>query len=76
MVKDKVISIIAKQLNANAAEITLDTKIKSLGADSLDMTDIIFALEDEFSIQVDDNDNIGNIKTISDVIDYVGQKLK
>jgi len=74
MINEKVISIIAKQLNISTDNITLETTVKSLGADSLDMADIVFELERVFDITVKDTDNIATIVTVADAIQYVLDK--
>ena len=74
MTLEKVKNIVAEQLQTPAEKLSAETELKSLGADSLDMTDIIFALEEEFNITVDDNDNIKKIKTIADVVRYIEAK--
>lgn len=67
MTVDKVITIVAEQLGQDASEITAETSLQDdLGADSLDAVEIIMALEDEFDIEVSDEEaqifnNIGEI---------------
>lgn len=71
MVFEKICDILADQLEVNEDEITLDTLIvEDLGADSLDVVDLIMTLEDEFEIEVPDED-VENIKTVGDIVKYV-----
>jgi acyl carrier protein len=72
----KVIEIIAEQLGMGADEIEPDmTFVEDLGADSLDIVELIMALEEEFSVQVPDED-AEDLLTIQQTIDYIAGKLK
>ena len=72
-VADKVIELISKQLNRPAEEITLDKEIvKDLGADSLDVVEMLMSLEEEFEIAVPEEDAV-NIKTVGDIIKLIEQ---
>ena len=71
MVFDTVKTILAEQLDANEDDITLETSvIDDLGADSLDVVDIIMSLEEEFDLEVPDED-IETIKTVGDLVKYI-----
>lgn len=67
---DKVKAIVAEQLNVDAGIITLETKFEDLNADSLDVVEVIMALETEFDIEVPDEE-AEKIKNIGSVVDYV-----
>ena len=70
-VADKVIELISKQLNRPVEEITLDKEIvKDLGADSLDVVEMLMSLEEEFEISVPEEDAV-NIKTVGDIIKLI-----
>ena len=70
-VADKVIELISKQLNRPVEEITLDKEIvKDLGADSLDVVEMLMSLEEEFNITVPEEDAV-NIKTVGDIIKLI-----
>ena len=70
-VADKVIELISKQLNKPADEITNDKEIvKDLGADSLDVVEMLMSLEEEFNITVPEEDAV-NIKTVGDIINLI-----
>ena len=72
-VADKVIELISKQLNRPADEITNDKEIvKDLGADSLDVVEMLMSLEEEFEISVPEEDAV-NIKTVGDIIKLIEQ---
>lgn len=65
---DKVKEIISKQLNKSIDEITEDKEVvKDLGADSLDVVEMLMALEEEFSITVSEEEAMG-IKTVGDIV--------
>ena len=67
----KVRSIIAQQLGADESEITEDAHfIEDLGADSLDTVELVMALEEEFGIEISDED-AEKIQTVGDVIKYI-----
>ena len=66
---DKVASIIREQLYYKGALVE-ETSFDDLDADSLDLVEVIMAIEDEFSLTVDD-DVVLSIKTIKDVVDYL-----
>ena len=62
---EKVRAIIAYQLNVEESEITPDTTMEELGADSLDMVDIVMSIEDEFDFSISD-EVFHTIKTAGD----------
>ena len=68
---EKMKPIIAEQLNVNEAEIKPETKFKDdLGADSLDLFDMVMALEEEFGIEIPSED-LEKIVTVNDIIAYL-----
>lgn len=68
---DKVKDLIAKQLRIDVAEITDDKEIvKDLGADSLDVVEMLMSLEEEFNVTVSEEDAI-NIKTVADIANVI-----
>lgn len=70
-IKDKVISIIAEQLDKNAAEINGDSSlIDDLGADSLDTVDLIMSIEEEFDIEVPDG-KAEALSTVNDICELI-----
>ncbi|AOY77347.1 acyl carrier protein [Clostridium formicaceticum] len=76
MVFEKVVNIIAEQLGVEeVASITKETSlIADLEADSLDAVEIIMAIEDEFGVEIPD-DEAENFKNIGDIIAYVEKNL-
>ena len=74
-VADKVIELISKQLNRPVEEITDDKEVvKDLGADSLDVVEMLMSLEEEFNITVPEEDAV-NIKTVGDIIELIDEKI-
>lgn len=70
----KIKTIIAKQLGVDEAKITLQSKLNDdLGADSLDATELVMVLEEEFNIEILDED-AEKMLTIGDVLDYLVKK--
>lgn len=68
---EKVKNIIADQLGIDIGEISLESSfIDDLGADSLDIVELIMALEEEFDIEFPDED-AEKIATVADVVDYI-----
>ena len=71
MVFEKVKAILAEQFDVEEDTITYDTKIADdLGADSLDVVDLLMSIEDEFEIEVHD-DEIENSKTVGELVAYI-----
>ena len=71
MIFDKIKSILAEQLDADIDQMTMDTDIaKDLGADSLDVVELLMSIEDEFSVEIPDEE-IENIKTIGELVEYI-----
>lgn len=70
-VSDKVAKIIVEQLGVNADEVKPEASfIEDLGADSLDLTELIMAMEEEFDIEIADDD-AQKILKVQDAIDYI-----
>ena len=68
---DKVKAIVVDQLGVDEAEVTIDsTFIDDLGADSLDIVELIMAFEEEFNVEIPD-DVAEKIKTVKDTVEYI-----
>ncbi len=73
-VAEKVKSIIAEQLGVKAEEVTPEASfIDDLGADSLDTVELVMALEEEFGIEIPDED-AEKILTVGKALDYIKEK--
>lgn len=71
----KVKSVLAQQFELDPESITMDTNlIDDLGADSLDVVELIMSLEDEFGIAISDND-AAQLYTVGRIVDYL-EKLQ
>lgn len=69
--EDKIKDIIVEQLGVNADQVTREAKmIEDLGADSLDAVELVMAIEEEFEIEVPD-DQAEKLVAVGDIIDYV-----
>ena len=76
MTIDKVRKIIADQLSVKEEDIKDDTNIaEELGADSLDLVEILMSLEDEFGISIPD-EAIPEIKTVDDIVNFIQNNKK
>ena len=72
---EKVKNIIIEQLGVTETSVTLDASfIDDLGADSLDIVELIMALEEEFDIEIPDSD-AEKVVTVSDVVDYIKENV-
>ena len=68
---DKVKAIVVEQLGVDESEVTIDsTFIDDLGADSLDIVELIMAFEEEFNVEIPD-DVAKKIKTVKDTVEYI-----
>jgi acyl carrier protein len=69
--EDRVKEIIAKELEVETKQLTPEAKfIEDLGADSLDIVELVMALEEEFSIDIPDED-ADKLKTVGDAMNYL-----
>lgn len=71
MVSEKIIALLADQFGKEESEIELSMDIaEDLGADSLDVVELLMSIEDEFSMEIPDEE-IENIKTVGDLVTYI-----
>ena len=71
MIFEKLKDIIAEQLSVEADEVNMDSNIQDdLGADSLDVVDLITTIEDEFDLSIPD-EAVEEIKTVGDIANYI-----
>ena len=74
MVLEKMKQILAEQLDADIEKITMETNIADdLGADSLDVVEMLMAIEDEFDIEIPD-DKVETLNTVGQVVEYIQEK--
>ena len=68
---DRVIDIVAEELAVDRDEVTEDSSfIEDLGADSLDVVELVMAFEEEFDVEIPDEDS-ENIRTVDDAVSYL-----
>ena len=71
MVSEKIIALLEDQFGKEESEIELSMDIaEDLGADSLDVVELLMSIEDEFSMEIPDEE-IENIKTVGDLVAYI-----
>ena len=75
MVFEKIKKLLAEQLDVDENGMTMDTNIaKDLGADSLDVVELLMSIEDEFEVEIPDEE-IENIRTIGELTDYIQNNM-
>ena len=75
-IEAKVKTIIAEQLGVAEGEIKITSSfIEDLGADSLDIVELVMAMEEEFEVEIPDEE-AENIKTVQDAINYINTHKK
>ncbi len=71
MVFEKIREIICDQLELEEEVVTMDSVLlEDLGADSIDLADLVMTFEDEFDLEISDED-LENIKTVGDIVKYI-----
>ena len=74
-VLNRVKKVTVEQLGVKEEEVTEPSSFQEdLGADSLDVVELVMALEDEFGIDIPDEE-VGEIKTVGNAVDYITKKL-
>ncbi|ABW67887.1 acyl carrier protein [Desulfosudis oleivorans] len=74
-IEDKVKRILAERLEVDPSEIRPDAEfISDLGADSLDIVELLMSLEDEFDIEISD-DEAEQIMTVKDAVEFITKRL-
>ncbi|MBO7525681.1 MAG: acyl carrier protein [Clostridia bacterium] len=76
MTFDKIAKVLAEQLGIDQGKITLNSKIvEDLGADSLDVVELLVSLEEEYNVKVSDEEASG-IHTVGDIVALIDEKTK
>ena len=73
-VESKVKGIIAAQLEVAVDKLTMETSFEDIDADSLDIVELVMALEEDFDLEISDQE-IESIKTVGDVIKYIESQV-
>ncbi len=66
----KVKALIVDQLSADEAKVAMEVSFEELDADSLDIVELVMAIEEEFNLEISDEE-VENIKTVGDVVRYI-----
>lgn len=75
--QERVLRILTEELGIDEAELIPKAKFREdLGADDVDMLNIVVSLEDEFKIEIPDEDDVENIETVQDLLDYVDKRCQ
>ncbi|NLK70584.1 MAG: acyl carrier protein [Clostridiales bacterium] len=76
MVFEKVKNIIVDQLDVDAEKVTMESNVtEDLGADSLDVVDLIMSIEEEFDMEIDD-EAVEGMKTVGDIVAFIENNNK
>ena len=76
MVFDKIKDIIVEQLDVEVDAVTMEASItEDLGADSLDVVDLVMSIEESFDVEIPDEE-VENIKTVGDIVKYIENKVE
>ena len=75
MVFERVKKVITSQLGIGEEEVLKDTSFEDLGIDSLEIFEIVMALEDEFDIEIP-NEDVEDIKTVGAIVEYINSKVE
>ena len=68
--------LVAEQFAMEPAEVTMDTSFEEdLGADSVDLVDLVMAMEEEFEVGEIQEEDLKTLKTVGDAVNYVAGKL-
>ena len=70
---DEIKEIVCGELEVSEEEVTMDTTFEDLGADSLDLFQVVIEIEEKYGIQLEDAEKI---KSVKDAVNYVEEKLK
>ncbi len=75
MIFERVAKLLSEQFGVDPEDITEDTGFEDLGADSVDLVELSMNLEEEFGIDEMDEEVIGGIHNVGDLVDYLAGKL-
>ena len=69
--------LVAEQFAMEPAEVTMDTSFEEdLGADSVDLVDLVMAMEEEFEVGEIQEEDLKTLKTVGDAVNYIASKVK
>ena len=74
---EKLCALIAEQFGVEPATVSAETSFEDdLGADSVDLVELVMAMEEEFEVGEIEEDELGSLKTVGDAVNYLVGKLK
>ncbi len=73
-IKQKVIEVVAERLKTDPANLSEEKSFDELGADSLEIVELVMTLEEEFGIEIQEQD-ADNIRTVGDAINFIEKSL-
>ena len=76
MVFEKVCALMSEQLGVDKDTITMRTTFDDLNADSLDVVELMMAIEEEFNVGEIEDNTIQNINTVGDVVAYIKERME
>ena len=69
--------LVAEQFAMEPSEVTMETSFEEdLGADSVDLVELVMAMEEEFEMDEVQEEDLGKLKTVGDAVNYIAGKLK
>ncbi|NLX91165.1 MAG: acyl carrier protein [Firmicutes bacterium] len=71
---EKVKSLISEQLDVDEEQLDMDTTFEDIDADSLDVVELVMALEEEFNLEISDEE-VEKIKTVGDIVSYIENQI-
>lgn len=73
----KMQELVGEQFAMEPAEVTMETSFEEdLGADSVDLVELVMAMEEEFEVGEIQEEDLGGLKTVGDAVSYLAAKLK
>ena len=70
-------NLVEEQFAMDANDVTMDTAFdEELGADSVDLVELIMAMEEEFEVGEIEEEDLGTLKTVGDAVNYIARKMK
>ncbi len=72
MIFEEIRDVICEKLEVEKEEVSIDTTFEELGADSLDLFEVVIELEEKYNIELEDAEKI---KTVQDAVKYVEEKI-
>ncbi|MGL5649393.1 MAG: acyl carrier protein [Clostridium sp.] len=73
MIFEEIREVVCEQLGVDKSEVKMDTTFEELGADSLDLFQVVIEIEEKYGIQLEDAESI---KSVKDAVEYVESKTK